>query len=46
MARNRIRHYLDAVVLHTDWTSEDYEEQEKRLKEESDKLQEWQDPDQ
>lgn len=41
MARNNVRCYLDVVIHHPDWTLEDYEEEEKRLKEESDKMTEW-----
>ena len=38
MAGNRIRCYLDVVIHHPDWTIEDFEKEEERLKEESDKL--------
>lgn len=41
MARNKIRYYLDVVVHHLDWTIEDFEKEEAKLKEESDKLTEW-----
>ena len=41
MARSNVRTYLDVVVHHPDWTKEDYEEEEKKLKEESDKLTDW-----
>lgn len=41
MARTRVRCCQDVVILHPDWTLEDFEEEEKRLKEESDKLTEW-----
>lgn len=40
MRRNKVRYYLD-VIHHPDWTIEDFEEEEKKLKEESDKLTEW-----
>ena len=38
---NRIRCYLDVVIHHPDWTIEDFEKEEERLKEESDKLTDW-----
>ena len=41
MARTRVRCCQDVVILHPDWTLEDFEEEEKQLKEESDKLTEW-----
>ena len=41
MARTRVRCCQDVVIHHPDWTLEDFEEEEKRLKEESDKLTEW-----
>lgn len=41
MGRNRIRYYQDVVIHHPDWTKEDFEKEEKKLKEESDKLTEW-----
>mgnify|MGYP003178203870 CR=1 FL=1 len=41
MIRNKVRYYLDVVIHHPDWTIEDFEEEEKKLKEESDKLTEW-----
>ena len=41
MRRNKVRYYLDVVIHHPDWTIEDFEEEEKKLKEESDKLTEW-----
>lgn len=41
MRRNKVRYYLDVVIHHTDWTIEDFEEEEKKFKEESDKLTEW-----
>lgn len=37
----KVRYYLDVVIHHPDWTIEDFEEEEKKLKEESDKLTEW-----
>lgn len=41
MAGSRIRCYLDVVIHHPDWTTEDFEKEEERLKEESDKLKDW-----
>ncbi|WP_295249306.1 hypothetical protein [uncultured Catenibacterium sp.] len=41
MRKNKLRYYLDVVIHHPDWTIEDFEEEEKKLKEESDKLTEW-----
>ena len=41
MRRNKVRYYLDVVIHHPDWTIEDFEAEEKKLKEESDKLTEW-----
>ena len=41
MRRNKVRYYLDVVIHHPDWIIEDFEEEEKKLKEESDKLTEW-----
>nr|DAT92957.1 MAG TPA: hypothetical protein [Caudoviricetes sp.] len=41
MAGNRIRCYLDVVIHHPDWTIEDFEKEEEKLKEESDKLTDW-----
>ncbi|WP_337473404.1 hypothetical protein [Jutongia sp.] len=41
MAGNKVKCYSDVVVHHPDWTKEEFEEEEKRLKEESDKLKEW-----
>ena len=41
MRRNKVRYYLEVVIHHPDWTIEDFEEEEKKLKEESDKLTEW-----
>lgn len=41
MRRNKVRYYLDVVIHHPDWTIEDFEAKEKKLKEESDKLTEW-----
>lgn len=41
MAGNRIRCYLDVVIHHPDCTIEDFEKEEERLKEESDKLTDW-----
>ena len=41
MAGNKVKSYLDIVIHHPDWTKEEYEEEEKKLKEESDKLKEW-----
>jgi hypothetical protein len=41
MAGNRIRCYKDVVIHHPDWTIEDFEKEEEKLKEESDKLTEW-----
>ena len=40
MRRKKVRYYLDVVIHHSDWIIEDFEE-EKKLKEESDKLTEW-----
>lgn len=40
MRKNKVRYYQDVVIHHPDWTIEDFEE-EKKLKEESDKLTEW-----
>ena len=44
MAGNKVKCYLDIVEHHPDWTIEDFEEEEKKLKEESDKLKEWPEP--
>ena len=41
MAGNKVKCYLDVVEHHPDWTIEEFEEEEKKLKEESDKLKEW-----
>lgn len=32
MRRNKVRYYLDVVIHHSDWTIEDFEEEEKSLK--------------
>ena len=44
MAGNKVKCYLDIVEHHPDWTIEDFEAEEKKLKEESDKLKEWPEP--
>ena len=44
MAGNKVKCYLDNVEHHPDWTIEDFEAEEKILKEESDKLKEWPEP--
>lgn len=41
MEGNKVISYFDVVVHHPDWTKEEFEEEEKKLKEESDKLTEW-----
>ena len=41
MAGNKVKCYLDVVEHHPDWTIEEFEEEEKKLKEESDKLKDW-----
>lgn len=42
MARSKLNSYFDVVINHPDWTSQKFEEEEKKEKEESDKLTDWQ----
>lgn len=41
MRRNKARFYKDYPIPHPDWTLEDFEREEERLKKECEELTEW-----